>query len=542
MLCTAGLLVLYLALLQPQFMFTGDTWAEAYTEYLQKALTEGWAGVLASSWEGYVTILPSFFSQLFVALHGPLGMIDYYYRFVAVAFAVGSLAFVAAPFNRRVIRSDAARTLLAFALLLLLCHVSVFSFINIWYVGFVPLIFVALNPAQLSAVRQVAYVALGVLVAFTKPSIILAPFVAYRAIRTKEYISNGIILTGTLLQTYLLFFASELGARKVAIGAGDIAQALYYGSGVSVLKLVHIYPAHGWYVLLANIIVVGLFAVLFYYRRWWIGGLLLFAYAFSIYSNLLAPDVSTIFQAGAIYDNHSKIQRDFLTHIFLVLLVSFAVAPIVWSLLSRKSQKILGVTTRSYVVAIGVVLAIVLARMFVVIDTTSSSVAADFSTFRHSMTTRQPICLPVAPAPTWSPGTNWYLQYINGCRPINFDKIPDIKSFKEPLTTPATFTVPSKDQPEKLQTLMLLVEAAGTDDAPITLTDVQSGIAYSTSVKHGSRDHMRYVSFNLNGFPQRDHYDFQIASTDPSLKLGSFTDGKPAWYAYFVGLPAPPKQ
>lgn len=531
-LVTFATLLTFLAIFQRDFFFSATVWAESYTEYLNKILEGDWQDVIASSWEGYVTVLPSFFAKLYVAAHRPLGLIDFYYHYVTILFAVGSLAFLAAPIHRALIKSDITRVLLALALLMTLSHLSSFSFINVWYIGFVPIIFLALNPARLGKAQQVLYVFYAILIAFTKPSIILAPFVAYRAIKTKEYLSNGLILLATFWQTYLLFYATKNGTRNVASDLQTILEVLYAGSGVVVLKLLSIEPTH-LLVVLANIIIVGMFALLYRYHGWKFATVLLCGYLFSIYSNLLAPGTGFILQLDVIYNEQYKLQREILTRAIIILIVFLSVGHVIE--LVRKMGRY-----SKYVVLLLIAIFVLCAvRLYHPIDTVSSAVYIDASSFRQSLNNREAVCMPIVPTPTWSAGTNWYFQYKGGCSPKNFDKKPNYASFKTSLAKPVDLHVEGLAG-HSIKSLMLLVKNPNDRPSQVVLKDKTSGITMTAFVKPGSLDNLRFVAFNLAGYPEKESYDFELSSLDAPLLLGTFKDtDTPTYYSYYMGSPAP---
>src|SRR6266567_3643997 len=317
---TLLLIVIYLVIFQRDFITSSDVWAEGYSEYLAKSVSKSFFGAMAPSWEGYLTLIPSLLAKMYVHFFGGyLGYVGYYYRAVVILFTVASVIFIAAPINRKLIKNDYVRIVFSLATLFLLSHVSSFSFINVWYICFVPIILISLNTAKLSNKQQIWYVLLSLLAAFTKPSLILVPFVAYRAVKTKEYVSNGIILLAAFIQTYLTLFRTS-DTRVVTLGIKQLFLAIYLGNGVAPLKILHVHP-NQLYVLVANLAVLGLFVLLLKKRGVLFTAVIAVGYLFSIYTNLLAPGTQTDFHALAIYNDIYKLQRELMTNFFVLLLV-----------------------------------------------------------------------------------------------------------------------------------------------------------------------------------------------------------------------------
>jgi hypothetical protein len=514
------LCALYLAFAQSSFLFSGDMWAESYAEFIPKAVDKPAWAIIAPSWEGYLTVLPLFFTKFFYLSLVPLGGIDYFFRAVTVAFAVCCVAFLAAPMHRSIIRQDWLRIALGLAVLMLLSHLSSFSFINIWYIGFLPIMFLGLNQAPLSASRQILYTLYGVAVAFTKPSIILAPFLVYRAFKTKEYVSNGIILAATLVQTYLLFFANQGGARSVALSIGDIIQALYVGGGLSLLKIFSIYPHNAWYLLAANLLLWTCLVVVWRTKGLWIALLVAFAYAFSIYSNLLAPGWQPTFDYQFLYNDTFKLQRAFVTNMVVVTMLFIVIGQA-----SKRAAKLI------IVVLVGAVLA----KLYQPIDATSSKAYASAGPFRQSLTDGKPVCMPVAPNPNWAPGTNWYLQFHGGCTYTNFDKQLNIGATSLDLAKPLALHIDGTTDRD-LKTVMVVVKMANQQQqGMLSLRDLATGQVFHSAVRP-SPDHLRFVAFDLGSLKAVTGYDFELTARGPSMQAVSFVgESGPAFYTYTIG-------
>jgi len=526
----AGLLVLvFFVVFQRGVLLLGDVWAEGHAIFLGSSTFQHWGVVTAPTTEGYLSILPIFFAKAYVSAGLPIGYVDYYFRAVAVCFTLAVVAFTAAPINRKLIKSDNIRILFGLVVALLLTHLSVFTYINIWYLGFLPLCLIGLNTDALSIRKQIAYTVYGSLIALSKPSILLAPFVIFRAYRTKEYLSNTLILLASLWQTHLLFSAGPEVNRHMYANFANALQALYLGGSVALLKMISIFPSNIFLIVAANIVIVSIFIVLFRTRHWMIASLVLFGYLFSIYSNLLAPGTITNFTAEAIYNNPYKLQRELLINMFLMLAV-FLIAErvIIFIRTHRSSHKLFNGS-------LYLLLAAVFLRLYHPIDTTSSRVTIDIEPFRYGLDLHQPLCVPIAPAPNWSPGTSWFLQYRGGCTFVNFDKATDPMSFKQSLKTSVSFTAPGYEARE-LKTILVPLKTSSLENGQAILRERASGMLIISNVK-ASPDGLRYVAFNTAGLPPRTSYEFDMYSAHSFLYAGRFIDGSPIFYAYYIGLP-----
>ena len=497
----------YFILLQLSFVTSGDIWAEGYMEYLHKAVTFHWDAVTAPSWEGYMTLLPSFFSKLYISMQMPLGFIDIWYRLIAVVFAAGSLAIIASPLTRTVWPRLWQRLVVIAFLLFTLWHVSAFSFINIWYVGFVPIAILCMSAVPMRVWQKVAYTIFGVVLALTKPSVILMPFLVYRAIKTKEYISNGLIFIAACYQTYLLFFATSNGERHVPSDVLGIIKTLYVGVGTEVLKLVHIAP-NDVLVALATMLVVGIFALLVWRRGWLMAGLAAFGFSFAVYSYVLAPDPSAntfTLTSAQLFADHYKLQREILIMAFFIVAIGMLL-PDAWAKLRSLRAK-----WRPYAYA-GGALAIVIFGIMVYrpIDTTSGSVAIDITPFRPTLTLRQPACMPVAPLPSWSPGTAWFFAQNGGCVFQGPSRAPAETAF-----TRDTINAPLRVagvEGHNLMTVMVPVNVAAPHTAKIVrLKEVESGMVFTGKIMATSQNGVQFVAFNVAGLPMRLEYSFIVA-------------------------------
>jgi hypothetical protein len=524
------MMAIYLCVFQLSFVRTGDIWAEAYMEYLAKALETGWITVVMPSWEGYVTLLPSFFTELFVSSGASLALIDTYLRAITIMFTIGSLAVIASPLTKPLLPRLWQRLLVILALLMTLWHVSAFSFINIWYVGFIPLIVLALAAVKFTAWQKVVYTLCALCVAFTKPSIILLPFVVYRAVRTKEYITNGLIVVAIALQTYLLFFATSNGARNVVQGIWQIVHDMYIGMGTAVLKLLQFAP-DDLLLVIANIALVLLFLLLILRLGWVRAGLLAFGFAFSVYAYVLAPTaegVRPIADAGKLFIDHYKIQRETLISMFLVLSAGLLL-PYVWSAAQRLPIR-LQVWGR---IAVLCSAGFGIGLLYRPIDTMSHQVAINIAPFRSSLALRQPLCMPVAPTPSWSPGTNWYMSYGGGCETKGLLTASTLENLTLPVGEGVRIKVPGHGKHSLMAVMVPLRLELPYRKGAVVIEDVKTGMRFTTQIRAEHGGGAQFVAFNTSGLAAQDSYEFILTTEVVSYTLIDHTRTTPT-QAYFM--------
>ena len=176
------LYVAYFLVLQNKFLFSTDVWAETHAEYLYEATKHGFLAIFSYGWAGYITLIPSLAAKLYLKSPLPFGYADVFFQLIIVSGAIGVSSFIASKFNITLFRSYAYRLVLGLTLLMLLQEKSTFTIINIGYAAFLPIVFVSLNHTKLKNYNQILYSIFGVVVALTKPSLVLVPFVLYRIV------------------------------------------------------------------------------------------------------------------------------------------------------------------------------------------------------------------------------------------------------------------------------------------------------------------------------------------------------------------------
>lgn len=521
----------YLLILQNRFLFSGDVWAETHMEYLHEAVIGRASQILEPGWAGYITILPSFLTKLYVYLRLPLGYIDYYFQVIIVFFAVGCAAFIAGNFMSQMFKDLYFRILIGLCLLLLLTDKGIFTFINIWYIGFLPLIFICLNHAKLSYIKQFLYTVFGILVVLTKPSVFMLPFFAYRAWKTKEYVSNSLLTVATLAQTMvMLFLDSRETSGQISKNLFLISKSIFIGGPIELFKLFGIIPTHITYIFVGNIIIaacVYLFIKSFGLLR---TVLLAFVYSFSVYAFILAPDANLsvlLHDYQQLYNYAFKSQREYLIQ---ALLIIFLLSAFYYAYKNYRSHLNNGVSRFSLVIIVSIVFMV---RIFTPIDVESAGVAANIGPFRSALNSGQSACVPIPPTPYFFPHANWQYEFNSACHPRNFELSPDFENMNIDLKVAKLFTIKS-DIGLPLKTLYFAIKNENpSHSARFTITNNETGHTYEGVIPEREREKINYIAVNVTGIPYRDIYHFTLTSEYP-VQWGRFKEtGEPIVYPYF---------
>jgi hypothetical protein len=518
---TALLILLYLFAFQNEFMRTGDAWAEGLTEYLGEALRLGWGEVFMPSWMGYLTLLPSLLSKAYVAVGMPLGYIDLFYRAVSVVFVVVCTSFMAHRMHRKVIRSDVARIALALCMVVLVADVSTFAFINVWYVGFAPIILLCLNSQKLGKVAQVLYMSAAALIALSKPSIILIPFVLYRAWRTREYTSNGLVLAAVGVQTYMLMRVNS-GPAETNIGH------ILTVTGTQALKLFHVVPGEAWCLAAANAVLALIALVLWLTRGIWVAMLMAFGALFAAYSYYVAAG-SDLFRQGAtfrdVYQYDFKAQQELVVAIFLVISIFLAGTGVYQYARKRSAKKYVPLLAGVFIIfAAGVAV-----RIYQPIDAHKT---VSISSFRHSLNTKQPTCIPLPARSPAGPDVNWMFPYLGKCQVESAMSLPDYSRFTVPLTGNESRLSVYGVYGRPITAMLIPIKT----DTPVTLTlrDTVANMSFTSTVKP-MKNGYGFASFNVTGLPWRGSFTFTLSADKLGASLSYFTDSDSiALYPYFI--------
>lgn len=541
MLVAAGLYVAYFAIFQVRFLLSTDVWAETHMEYVDEAIKQDFWETFTYGWAGYLTFLPSLAAKLYVLSHLPLGYIDVFFQIIIVAFAILATAYLASSFNRSLLRFDAYRILVGLTILLLLHEKSTFSIINVWYLGFVPLVFICLNPSKLSRLKQLWYTLFGVLMALTKPSVFLVPFLVYRAMKTREWLSNVLIAAAAGIQTWVML---TLDPREAASNATHdlvlILKAVFVGGATELYKLFRIVPESYAYIIIANAVLLGLLILV--WRRLGLirAGLLLLGYGYSVYSYILAPDAvvySSPDSYQAIYGYNFKIQREYLIYAFLVLIIFFALP----TLRQLAEQVVRRPWPRRLVALIlGVAACGIVGRLYLPIDVQSAGVAANISSFRNSLNSGQSVCVPLPPTPAYFEHSVWHFDFNTTCVPQNFEFTPDYKHLDVPLQSGVAFSIPNNTE-QPIKTVYVVVRNEQPDrPALLTLADRVGGQEYFAVVPARSKEQVNFIPINVAGMPYRPIYRFTLDSDNTHMSWGRFKEtGNYAYYPFFAATRAP---
>jgi len=570
----AALLALYLLLCQTNFTLSGDTWAEAFPEYVNDVLTKDPSDIIQSSWAGYLTIIPSFLTQLYVSSHLPLGNIDYYFRFVTLTFAVLCCSFIAHPFNRRLIKSDALRFFLAFLTLFSICHVSGLAFINIWYVGFIAIMLVCTSRKQLTLKRELAFTTFAALICLTKPSLIIIPFVLYRlarqlnihqipltktkgkvrpATRWKNWIqtawksskigiiSSCILLLAIAVESYLTVFGQNgFSSGAVHVSPLMLIPDLFLASGTLLLKVLHVPFITQWLVLISSAFVVMLFVVLFH-RTKLLTITMALCLLLGIYLHIYSPD-NTLDNVWMnflhLYSDQTKLQRELVPNFMLLLALFMNIGYLLESKLFRQKKSV-----QRIFIAILALLFVIIAKPWgtIINQNTAQFYSVDISNYRASLNNNQPVCMPLAPTAFLDNTANWFFQYNGGCYHLDSGHTFSQTSFTHRVNDERTIRLKGGIE-NNLKTVVLPIKIENPKPGMIiTIQDQLTGKKYTAAIRLLPSPYQQ-LSFNTSGIDQRPgDYVFTLHLTDTTnvslIYTGTFENTEPALYGLYMGTP-----
>ena len=471
----------------------------------------------------------------------PLGYIDYYYRLIVIIFTVGSAALLALPQNRTVIKNDYLRIFLALSVLIALFDVASFSFINVWYIGLLPLICLYLSTESLPKKLDLFMGIFGALVALTKPFVILPPIALFRGLRSRQWVGPTIVILAGILQTYQILFNDP---RHVAGGVTTSIKVtlggIFTGSGVELLKLFSIPPTSFWFVIGANCILVALLLCIWRKKGILVSSVLALTYVYAVYTYVLSPD--TIVYTGLknyqeIYFYGYKTQRE-ITINNIILLSLFIVLDIVWSWIISRSHSIKP-TFDALPRLFPLLILILLVGIYKPIDTTSASVStATLEPFRNTLNAGAPVCVPLSPTTYFLLESNWSYAYKGTCITPNHDLNvfqPDFANMVYPANN-VLFSIDAiyfRTSTNQLSGIVVPINNLTGTANTLYLEDTLTHSVFATPVK--SQAGVQYISFNTKEISKRNSYSFTINQAQQGLAVGLFRGGKGTiGYSYFI--------
>lgn len=537
----AGVIVvcLYMLCFRLSFLTHGDAWAESFAEYLDESLKKGWSEVFAQNWAGYYTLVPSFLAKLITVLPYPLGYVDFFFRYIAVIFAVSSVSLLAARANRWLIANDYLRILLTVLLIAALPDLASFSFINIWYIGLIPLVALYINPAQFRPRNDAILGLYGTLLALTKPFLVMIPLSIWRAFKSRQYLGPSLVLAASGLQAYQILFNDTRGLTEQShLGLAQVVGGLFMGTGTAVLKLLHVVPNNIWYVVLANV----LLAIMFWYvlrKRGIMTALILASILlYSVFTYVLPPDAQVyhgLESFQSMYYYVFKSQREILIN-GIILLVTFIDADILLAHIRQTRTK----QRHNLLILFGAACLLVFVAVQRPLDTTSSAVSnRPIDVFRTDLTDGTPACVPLSPTQTYIREANWFFSYKGVCTDIGHD----LNLFKPDFTK---MNIPAKQQTLELHaqyfrvndaelvTLVVPVRNDIRQKNHLLIKDNMTGKVFRGSVAPTNGD-VQFVTIRFHGLPKQNNYTLRIDQERPGLRIGYFAStNTPISYAYFL--------
>ena len=542
----AGIItLLYLAIFQLSFLTTGDAWAESFAEYLDESIRRGWKEVFAQNWAGYFTLIPSLLSKAYVSLGLPLGYIDYFHRMVSIAFVTITTVLIAAKFNAQIIRNDFHRIAFAVLIVVSLTNLTSFSFIIVWYLGFVPIIMWCLHTEKIDRGMDASIGMFGFLVSLTKPFPLIVPLVLVRLMRTKQMLGALIVFVAAVFQSVQILFNDDRGiASGATFKLTTFLGSVFTGSGIEFLKLIHIAPAGYWMVIGVNILFLCLFIAIWKKRGVIFASSLAVLYTYCLYTYLMAPDAPVYFSLERyqdIYYYNLKSQREILIYA-IQLLIIFIGTPTLLRMASRKIPVIhklfLYLRSKALIVVLSF-MSFVCLFLFVYrpIDVTSPGISnSAISAFREQLSSGEEACVPLAPTPVFFSEANWFFEYKTRCITQNYDTNifkPDYKDMHISLpSSPGSKTTAPKNA-GSIMTLLLPVKSSD-GGKNITITEKISNMSFSSRVPSSIDDSgIVFVAFDVSSIAdQQRQFDFKFYGSERTY-IGSFENGSLMYYLYY---------
>lgn len=539
--------VAYLLLLQRRFVITPDMWAESFYEYVHGALVDGRKAFFETGIAGYYNFLPKLISYPYVILGLPLDIIGYLFRASVIIFTVASIAFIAHPYNRWLMPDDKLRISLSILVLMLFSHITIFSMINVWYVGFIPIILVSLSPKPFhSELSALLYAAFSMAVCFSKPSLVLIAPVLFRAWRHKEYLLGFILSFSIGLQTMLFltssYYLNQPDVAQVPIAEKVMDMLLY--PALILLKTLHIPTPSLGVVIVTTVPLALLCTVVARKIGWKVSCVVGITVALLVYTSLFSPDApmpSLLHSVDALYVDVSKLQRDILLQVLLLTIVLLGYSHIVNSHMMRDIKSF---HTGTFYLLMPLTLAILIYRP---IDVTSAGLALNnFQQFRTDLREGTADCMPISPTPLWdltpgvkTPTYGWYFEKhaYGTCGRSNYIKLIDFDSFVHTISKPQSIDI-VLDEPHRMQAIALAVRTSKAKDTPtLRLKNVATHKTYIAKISPRQSDRMAYVVFNVSGESPSKSSHYLLSSDDPTVATGRFTDASLMHYAYYSLLP-----
>jgi hypothetical protein len=529
---------LYLIIFQNNFVTTGDAWAESYAEYLDESVRLGWSEVFAQNWAGYFSLIPSFIAKLYVFLHLPIGYIDWFYRGIVILFAIFTTSLFALKVNRAILKSDSLRILLSLAITIILFDITSFSFINIWYIAFLPILFSYLNHEKISNKADVSLGIFGALVSLTKPFLIILPIIIYRAIRSRQWIGPIVFLAATTLQIYQIIFNDRRQlVENASLSITETIGGIFVGCGISLLKLIGIMPLSLWFIVIANVALLALLILLWRRKGFWTAGILGATYIYAVYTYVLAPDLPAyhgLHNFAMMYSFDYKTQREIIINGVLMISIFLLLGSYLESWNRSKNNFVKKYKTY-------IILSICLVLLVVVykpIDTTSAGVSTTpVNSFRSDLNNNLPSCVPLSPTPVYVADTNWVYAHKGTCHTPNHDTNifkPDFTNMNIPADN-VTFKInASYFRLDDTDLVAVVIPLINTSKKSTTLTiKNDNGKIFSSNVE--SKEGIQFVTFNTRGLDKSSIYKLVINQQYSGLYLGHFINtDSPVVYTYFL--------
>ena len=248
-----------------------------------------------------------------------------------------------------------------------------------------------------------------------------------------------------------------------------------------------------------------------------------------------APSVKDTF--ATLFGDYMKLQRELLISFVIVLLIFICANFVIQHFAKHRYSRYITIATFAAVVILTIM-------SFRVIDAKGSHLYVNLDPFRPSLAKDTPICMPVAPTPSWYPPNTsvygWYYESwdYGTCGKTNYDKSINYNSFdRQKINSGVSIKIVNVHHHDIKSLYLPVHNPNSTRATTLVLKNTKTGKTYEAPIDSKKNDKLTFVAFNLEGEEAEDEYTYLLFEKDTknsNLSTGLFTDGRLAHYSYFL--------
>ncbi|MCT7593188.1 hypothetical protein [Aliarcobacter butzleri] len=518
--------LIYFFIVQYDFILRTDVFAEAFQQYVYNFKFLDVYKIIEINTFGYFGVLPSFLTYMYILFDFPLGYIDYYFKIVILSFVFISLYFVFSEKTNNLFLNPILKILFSILLISFL-DFTIFSFINIWYVGFISIIFISLSLITIKDKTILfLYTIFASFVILSKPPLFILPIIVYALYNKKNIVSNILLLLFSFIQVISLLLNASTVVNGVKLTESFIDkvyntfEAFYYFT----IKFLSIQPNMLVFIVFTMFLIIGV------YRK---GGIILvLTLAASIFAGCFlfanAPD----FKMNNYYEilNYPFNTRSFPVLILLLVVTFISIHSfLIWveSFEIKSNYKKL----QSLFIILVVVFFASRNYFYHKVNNSTLEYTNVIENFREDLTLRNDICMPVAPYGNWM----YVIDNTKSCKIKNNNRIYD--STKPEIEISKNKYFINIDENIELKTILIpIIKLNDKDNQNVKLILIDNDTndiyeAYNENVN----DKASFLAFNLSRMIKKDSYHFTLYSLTENTYGFTFNDDKSTLvhYIYF---------